>query len=306
MGRIGRSDPAHGYGIPRNNNQHERLTAMRRIERTAGGIAIASMLTMPVFAQESADVHPLLTARFFADVGVYFPKREFTIRVNGSLDDINLPIDFDEQLNLTKNDTTVAFDFGWRFSDRWSVLTQYFESHDGTSVALQQDLEWGDITFGAGSGVGAGQDFRVVRVFFGRTFDSNERHDFGIGAGFHWMEISAYIEGNAIINGVPSGIRRESVAAEAPLPNVGVWYDFSISPRWAIRGRIDWISASVDEYSGHLTNISLGVNYRMLERFGLGLNYNFLELDVDVTKSNWRGQVVTRFSGLYAFLSFYW
>ena len=44
----------------------------------------------------------------------------------------------------------------------------------------------------------------------------------------------------------------------------------------------------------------------MTDRFGIGFNYNFVELDVGVTGSNWRGNIETRYDGLYVYLGAVW
>jgi len=163
----------------------------------------------------------------------------------------------------------------------------------------------GDVVFGAGSQATAGNDFSLTRVFFGRQLDTSKSHDVGIGAGFHWLKTGIFIDGEILINGIPTAARR-SISAEAPLPNVGAWYKYSISRRWAFRIRLDLLSADIGKYDGLMTNVALGLNYRAFEHVGIGLNYNYFELDVGVDKSGWRGDIETIYHGLYVYASFYY
>jgi hypothetical protein len=259
-----------------------------------------------VYAQEPGDVHPSLTEKFVLDVGMFFPSRSFEINVDGSIAGANPNIDFEDEFGLNRSDETFAIEFGWRFGKKWSLLTQYFESSGSRSAVLDEDIEWNDVVFGQGSNAAAGQEFSVLRVFFGRQFATSERHDFGIGAGLHWLEIGAFIEGDILVSGAPNEFRRESVRAEFPLPNVGAWYKYSLSPKWAFRARFDYLSANIDDYNGSLVNASLGFNYRMFENFGLGLSYNAFELDLGITRDDWRGDVTSRYEGLYVSASAYW
>ena len=155
-------------------------------------------------------------------------------------------------------------------------------------------------------GVRGGLDFTLIRTFFARSFDSADHHDYGIGLGIHWLEIGAFIEGLAIINGEDAGFRRESVRAAAPLPNIGGWYTRSLSPRWSFRARLDWFSADIDTYDGTLINASAGVNYQIVENFGIGASYNLFRLDVGVDDNDWRGEVTTSYQGLFIHASAYW
>jgi hypothetical protein len=257
-------------------------------------------------AQEPGNVHPSLTEKFVLDVGIFFPSRSFEIHVDGNLAGGNPSIDFEDEFGLNKSDETFAIDFGWRFGKKWSLLTQYFDSNGSRSAVLDEDIEWNDVVFGQGSTTVAGQDFSMLRVFFGRQFATSERHDFGVGAGIHWLEISAFIEGEIIVNGAPNEFHRESVQATVPLPNVGVWYKYSLSPKWAFRFRYDYLNADIGDYNGSLVNASLGFNYQLFEHFGLGLNYNAFELELGITKPDWRGEVTTRYEGLFVSASAYW
>lgn len=261
--------------------------------------------TSLVYAQETSNVHPYMTEKFFLDLGVFFPERKLRVRVNGKNFENNRDVDFGDEFNLNKSDETFDLEFGWRFGEKWSLLTQYFESSGATGATLEEDVEWGDVIFEQGTNVVAGQDFALVRVFFGRDFATSERHDAGIGAGFHWLEIGAFIEGTVIINGERDS-RRESVRVAAPLPNIGGWYRYSWDSKWAFRARLDWFSASVGEYDGTMTNASIGLSYQMFEHLGIGLNYNDFELDVGIRKSDWNGSLRTSYEGLFVYLSANW
>jgi len=182
---------------------------------------------------------------------------------------------------------------------------QYFKSTDSSRAVLEEDIEWGDVVFGAGSFAAVGSEFSLTRIFFGRQLDTSRSHDIGIGGGFHWLEIGAFIEGEILVNGTPSGARR-SVREGAPLPNIGAWYKYSISPRWALRTRFDLLSANIGDYEGLMVNVGLGLNYQAFEHVGIGLSYNYFELDVKINKSGWRGNIETTYDGLYVYASFYY
>lgn len=267
---------------------------------------LAACCAGSVYAQESTGLHPSLEAEFFVDLGVYFPERKLSARVNGSLAGNNETIDIDGGSQATRSENIFALEFGWRFGEKWSLRTQYFRNHPSKTVTLDEDVEWKDIVFDAGNSITLGSEFDLVRVFFGRTFETSERHDVGVGAGLHWLRIGASIKGEAIINGMPAGTLREKVSVDAPLPNIGGWYTYSISPRWAARGRVDWFAAGIDEFDGRLINGSVGINYKLFEHGGIGLSYNVFDLELDVDKSNWKGSVSTRYTGPYLSASFYW
>jgi hypothetical protein len=257
-------------------------------------------------AQEVTEVHPYITEKFFVDVGVFFPDRKIKLSANGTNNDPNPIIDFNEEFRIKNSDETFAADFGWRFAKNWMLLGQFFQSSARSRWTLDEDIEWKDVVFQAGSNVGSGSDFSLTRVFLGRTLNGSDVHEFRLGAGFHWLDMGSFIEGTAIINGGNTQVRREAVHIHGPLPNLGAWYKYSITPRLAFRTRLDWLSANVGRYDGKMINFSLGLNYQVVEHFRVGLNYNDFELDVKVDQTDWRGRVDMTYEGLYAYISAYW
>jgi hypothetical protein len=255
-------------------------------------------------AADSDDTHPLLTNNFSIAVGLFYPDRSLNLGVNGSVGDERDAIDFDNTLRLGEADEVFSGELAWRFHGKWSLLGQYFKSSDAASVILGEDIEWEDIVFGAGTNARAGAGMQLTRIFLGRELRAKKYHDFGVGGGIHWLDIGAFIEGTIIVDGEPTSARG-SVGASAPLPNIGVWYRYSISLRWAFRSRLDLFDASVAPYDGSLINASVGVDVQALKHLGIGLAYNYFELDVGVDKSNWRGEFQTSYKGAFVYASGY-
>ena len=261
----------------------------------------------PLVAEEPSGVHPHLTDTFSVDLGMYFPDRRLSVSVESSTGGLGDMIDFQSDLQNARSDEVFSLNVGWRFGEKWQFVGQHFKSKGLRGAVLEEDVEWGDVVFGDGSSVSAGQDFTLTRAFFGRNFAANDNHEFGVGAGLHWLELGAYISGNIIDgSGDVGAFRTESVSASAPLPNLGAWYAYSISTKWLLKARLDWLSASIGDYSGRLINASLGVNYQIFRNAGVGLSYNLFDLDVGVKKSDWNGQWDTTYQGLYAHVSLSW
>ncbi len=257
-------------------------------------------------AEESSELHPSLTREFFLDVGMFFLDRHLTIGADGSAGAENRRIDFEEELRLKGSDQTFAVDFAWRYNENWFLFGQHFRSTANSSSTLRNDIPWKDIVFPKDSDVVVGSEFEVLGLTVGRKLETRERHEFGFAGGIQFIDIAAFIQGTAVDGDGVSNLRKETVTTAGPLPTIGAWYKYSISPKWAFKSRLDWIEADVDKYGGYLIDASAGLNYRLGNRIGVGLAYHQFKLHVAVDENSWRGQVYTVYQGLFVYFSGYW
>ena len=270
------------------------------------GLLVASVA---VSEEENPDFG-LADAKFFASVGLFAPNRKLRIGLDASFD-VTIPepdpyVDFSEQVDLKSRDETFSAEFGWNFGKRWQFRSQYFRIEDDQRAALTEDVQWGDYIFNEGTSVRAGVDMQITRLFFGRKFGNYEYFEAGAGFGGHIIDMSAFMNGNATVNGEDVGFVEERASVSQPLPNFGGWFRWLYADRWALRGRLDWLAADIDKYDGHILNGSVGVAYILSNHFGIGLSYNIFEIDVSVDDAGWQGLVRSRFEGPYLALNAYW
>jgi hypothetical protein len=255
------------------------------------------ILSGTVMAQEADNTnayHPFLTDKFKLGLGGFWPKKSSTLQADGSAP--GEQINFDESLAVEESESTTSFNFRWRYSKNWSLWAQYWTVDSEGSAYLTKDVKWEDVIFKEGTFTNGGVDMSITRIFLGRSFWTRPGHEFGAGAGIHWIKIDAFIEGEIVVDPPPPNpeFRRESVSASAPLPNVGAWYMYSWSPKWLTYARLDWMNASVGKYSGALWHAEGGINYQISRTFGIGLAYSNFTLDLDVDDGDWHGQVETQ------------
>ena len=271
-------------------------------------LLLASLLATKSYASDADAVHPWLTGKYTVEIGIFYPERTARLKADASIEfnpDPTPLVDVGSQVTVSQSDSTFAAEFGWRFGRRWSMRMQYFDSVGSNSAVLDEDVHWEDLTFLAGTRATVGTEFELTRAVWDYTLDRSDNFDFGISAGFHWLHIRGFAEGLVETPDGPS-FRRDTVSVDAPLPNIGFVYVHSLSPRLAYRARLDWFSANIDPYDGIFVNASFGFNYKLSERIGLGINYNYISLDVGVDGDNWRGEVETTYDGLYTYIGVTW
>jgi hypothetical protein len=263
-------------------------------------LCLVSLLATAALADD--DVHPFISSKYSIQLGGYFPTKDTRLSVDGTIAGTEREFDFERSTGLRSSDEVFMLEFKWRFGEKWSAGLQHYTSDNSRKAVLKEDITWQDQGLLAGSSVTAGVDFHLSRVFFGRSFDSRPDVDVGIGLGLHWLEIGAFIRPDLIT----TSANVSAATVSGPLPNIGGWYYYSPSAKWLVGGRLDWLEASVGEYSGGITNISAGVEYQMFKYVGIGLKYQFFRLAVDIDDDKWHGRAELDYEGPFLYLSANW
>ena len=245
------------------------------------------------FSQEE-EKHPILTDKFYVEAGVFIPQKDIKFGADGSITE---DIDFGKTFNFNDNQLTPFFNGEWRWNKKWRLTGEFFAVNNAARVTLPSDIVLDSITFEKGSFVRGGIDFALFRVFVGRTISSGPKHSLGAGLGVHMMNIGAFIEGEAKTDQGDTEFRSPKTSFLIPLPNIGAWYHWAPTPKWAFLARVDWFGITIDEYSGGLWNIAPGVKYQIIKNFGVGVDYRFFFLNARVNDELWEGNFDMNFSG---------
>ncbi len=70
--------------------------------------------------------------------------------------------------------------------------------------------------------------------------------------------------------------------------------------------RADWLSASIGDYSGGLTNAAVGLDWAIFKHFGAGISYNYFDLNLDVKKNDWKGGAEVTQHGPFVQINVHW
>jgi hypothetical protein len=254
---------------------------MKLINTCLTTLFVLTLSTGSAIAQDSDSsrkYHPFLSENFHIGLGVFRPTKKRSLGVDTTVPGLS------DSLDATDDQSTGLLKFRWRFTKNWHFGATYWKTDSSATDTLTEDFEFNDVIFLKDSTVSSGVDTSILRLFWGRSFFRQANHDWGVGVGLHWMEIDAFISGDIKTTPVvdPPLTGRAGASASAPLPNLGIWYMYSWSPKWVVTTRFDWLDVTFEEISGSMYDASVGVNYQMSKNFGLGIGYNAFRLDVDV------------------------
>jgi len=264
------------------------------------GLALLAMMAAGFAAGQPAALatHPALQDRWHFQLGIYTPNVDTTARLNGAGGLVGTEVSFEEDLGFTERNDMPAVLASVRLGERWKIEAEYLSLRRDNSRALSRTINWGDNAYTVGTTVNSQFSSDIFRLSAGYSFVRDAQKEFGATLGLHTTDFKMTI--------AAAGIGGDTGEALAPLPTLGFYGAYALTPRWLLSGRVDIFSLQYQEYDGSLTNVTAGVDYRLFRSFGLGAAYRYIDYDLNVTKSKFNGGINYRFSGpmLYLVSSF--
>ena len=285
--------------------------------RTVIAVFLGAVLAAPIAVAEDpisdvdnhdVPVHNALETKFWISAVDLFATRAFRVTAEGSVTP-QVPrqyVDFESDFDLDDSPELFVVEFRWQFADKWNLGLQYFQSARSGRRTLQETIEWNDEVFEIGAEVRASTSIDITRIVLSRHFVQNNGHDLRLTGGIHWLDLAGSISGEATLGDGSTEFTTSKASASLPIPNVGAVYQYSPSAKWLLAVRADWFSASVGDYSGGIWNVMSTANYQIGEHFGLGIGYQFFQLDGTLTEEKWRGDLRVRFDGPFVQLAGFW
>jgi opacity protein-like surface antigen len=266
------------------------------------GLFFGSILSATVSAAGGA-INPVLNDPFTFKLGADFLKADgtFSSTIAG---DRTVKISTSD-LGVDDSNATPYFGFRWRFADRWRLTFDYIGGDTDGGVRKDfDDLEFGDINASGFLAVDTKFDTDFYIVQAGYSFLKNERAELGIGGGFHVVRFETKLKVSGGIDGFGGGsVRSDSVELTAPLPNILGFGTYAITPKLSLDGNVGWFSLGYNDYSGNLVALNANLEYRVTKHFGVGIGYNYVDMDLTIDKSKRKDKYDLDYQGPVVYVS---
>lgn len=270
-------------------------TGIKPLRVVFASVALVGSLVSGVATAQEASwaVNPGLQDRWTLEIGGYAPNVDTTANLN-TVFGPGTSVNFEQDLGLDDRKVSATVLGRVRLGDRWRIEAEYFGLNRSGAQAINRSISWGDNTYPVGIAVSSEFDTDIYRLSGGYSFIKNEQAELGIALGVHATDFR--------ISLAATGVGVETGDELAPLPTVGLYGSYALSPRWLLSGRVDFFTLKYNDYDGSLVNLTAGVDYRFARNFGIGLGYRYVDYDLSITKSRFNGGVEYKFSGPVLYL----
>ena len=259
-------------------------------------LLVLGVFTQPLMAEEE-DYSKEPWERAALYLGAFFVHNDSDLELGKGIS-----IDGEDVLDLDEDVTVFRADGFWRITRRNRIdFTYYAMNRDGTSE-LNVDIPLpGGGRFQEGASVKTDFDMTILRASYAWSFFKNEHFDLGISGGLYGLKVDFEMKAKGF-----GGSDKEETDFMFPLPVIGLRGNFALTPKWFIRQSFDYFYVNYGDYEGYLVDLLVAVEWNALKYLGLGVGYNYVQMNLDYSGSDdFLSEIDLNNGGVLAFAKLY-
>ena len=237
-------------------------------------------ITMPVQAA--------LDELFRISFGASIERYNTEIKINSRDNSIGEGIDLENDIGFDP-DVNAGWISGWyRVADNHRLKLTYTPIRSTESNQISDDIVIGGTTIKSGAALYWDSQIDIYDFSYIYSVYSKPNVELGLSAGLYWLRNSNEIlaSGEVIAEGDDEPIfkadYRASQKIQAPLPLIGIIFDYEIFPSWRTNASISFLSLTIDNIKGNILNAKIGTEYYFGQHWGVGASLGYFDLDVEI------------------------
>jgi hypothetical protein len=186
-----------------------------------------------------------------------------------------IDINTEDAYGLDSSIVAVKADANYRFTRnrRHMVDFTYLNLSRSGEKILEREIPVFDETLTIGTFIQSKFDFQIFKIGYSYSFFQDDRFDLGGRIGLYIMPIEFALTADGI------GAGAEDITA--PLPTLGLRFDFAITPKLFLRQYIDLFYLSIGDFRGAIVNSSVTLDYNFWKYVGLGIGLENFRMRVE-------------------------
>lgn len=186
----------------------------------------------------------------------------------------------------------------WRVGSRHRISGLYFTTRKDRSVSFDRSVTIGDDTLVPPATLAAETRNRFLLVDYRYSFVKNENVELAGVIGAYINKFTVDLTGTATVQNNTAGTITNTTreveyrpGVTVPLPLIGASIDWFATPRLKLGGSLAGLKAKIGDIDGSVYVATVSAEYMVTRNFGAGLSVMRADLDVDVNKNNFEGQL---------------
>ena len=212
----------------------------------------------------------------------------------------------EDTLGLDERTGTFFLGAEYRINLRHSLALSVTELGRAATRVIDDEVEYGDYIFRAEGEVATDLETTSVRLIWRYDFSDMERLNAGFLAGLSTFDLGLTLSGEARLESDDGDEWVEGIVEGAnfiaPIPVVGFFLDYALSPRWVLRFDVDLVDLSIGPHEGRVLEAGLNLEYVATPWLGLGVGLGASDLEYRSDRDDEKWAIRYQFNqlGVYA------
>lgn len=237
----------------------------------------------------------LVEDRFRVEALLLNAGYDTTLRIDESLTLPGTVISAEDDLALDDAELLAQAEITLLPGERHLVRLNGLSSNRSAQTLLERRIEFDEEVYLIGERVDSELNLRMVGLTYGYRFLVRQRGEL---TGTFGVQV-ADVEANAVVR---SRVIRESESGVAPIPLAGLEGRIDLSQRWSFEGRVQYLTAEIEEVDGEILDARAALTWRMNPYLVFGLGYRTFSIEVDSRDEETPGFVELTMDGPLLFI----
>lgn len=184
-------------------------------------------------------------------------------------------IELEDTLGLDEGIETWMVAGSYRFNQRHSIQLRATDLGRSATRVVEDEIEWGDVIYRANARIDSRLGFTALDARWRYDFSDSGRLNSGVSLGLSMFRVSLKLKGEGRLDSDDGTEWIDGVVEEAnvvaPVPEVGFFIDYAMTPKWILRVEANAMSLDVGEYRGRVVDTGAGIEYQVSRSVGVGL-----------------------------------
>jgi hypothetical protein len=236
--------------------------------------------------------------RFSLGVGGMVTTMNTSLRLGSEAVGAGTYIDLEDSLGLDSSITVIRADAMARFTRnlRHRFEFSFTDYRRKATRDLTEEIEIGGDKYPVGTKVDSTLAFEIIRGSYTYSLFLDDRVDLGLSLGAYVLPVLVKLD-------TSSDSMHEEKSITAPLPTLGVRFDFAITPKLFFRDHVDVFRLRYETFQGNMVDLNCALEYYIWKHFGVGLAYEFFGIQLQNERTDYptlelTGALELNYSGL--------
>ena len=208
--------------------------------------------------------------RFRIELGTFLQAFETTLRLDSETLGRGTEIDLERDLGLMKDQNNFRLDGAFRIGRKHRIEFGYISWNRANSHVIDEEIRWGEEIYPINATIRTASGTDAYKLSYKYSFVNNDRYEAGISGGVSVLDIFASLDAES--GGGDAAFESEDVIA--PVPLLGGFFDWKITPNLVLRTTGEVFDLSTGGLNGHMSDLKGTLNWYPWRNIGLGAGFN--------------------------------